>query len=524
MPTDAGVEPGPGWRVAHMTSPRGLSGSNGVRIGPDGGVYVVSAFGSEIARVDPDSGELAIVSPKGDGIVSPDDLAFDSAGTMFVTECMDARVSVREPDGSVRVLADGIRGANGIDVFEDRIFVDEFLPSGRMLEVFRDGRAPRVLAEDLIGANGMSVGPDRHIYAVQVFTGDVIRLPIDGDGPVETFLSGLAAPSSVRFRSDGLMYVSLGGSGEVLTADIRTGETTTLVRTRAGIDNLDVDPAGRVFISYYIDGAVMEALGDDAVRELVPPGLMVPYGLAVVDGDLHVADGFGTARVRGDGPVERLGKITDEGFPGYVRGLGTQDGRCFWTTTDGAVSTFDPIGRTGERLVDGLADPAGVDVLADGTLVVAETAAGRVTAIAAGGSTTVLAEGLGRPVGIAVAAGDAVFVTDQDRGQVLRVAGGAAEVVLDGLDAPQGIAVSGGELFVLEAGSGRVLCAPAGGGEPSVVATGVPVVATSPETLNGLPDMIPGPMHPFADVAADESRVYVGGDATGVVIVLERGA
>jgi hypothetical protein len=59
-----------------------------------------------------------------------------------------------------------------------------------------------------------------------------------------------------------------------------------------------------------------------------------------------------------------------------------------------------------------------------------------------------------------------------------------------------------------------------------VIAEGLPVGTSGGgvrETLNGLPDVIPGPISPFAGVDSDaEGRLYVAGDAAGVVVVLER--
>ena len=46
--------------------------------------------------------------PEGGDIVAPDDLVFDAAGDLYVTEYYDARVSVRGPDGRTRVLRDDV--------------------------------------------------------------------------------------------------------------------------------------------------------------------------------------------------------------------------------------------------------------------------------------------------------------------------------------------------------------------------------------------------------------------------------
>lgn len=116
--TDAGAVPQ--WQVLGRTPARSIAGANGLRLGPDGALSNASAFGNQISRIDPDTGEVSVVSPRGSAIVSPDDLAFDSDGVLYVAECMDARVTALR-DAVYAVVADDVLGANGITVSEDRI-------------------------------------------------------------------------------------------------------------------------------------------------------------------------------------------------------------------------------------------------------------------------------------------------------------------------------------------------------------------------------------------------------------------
>jgi sugar lactone lactonase YvrE len=440
---------------------------------------------------------------------------------MYVSECMDARVTAFQ-DGQTWVVADGLPGVNGIDVFEGRLFVDQFLPEGKLWELSLDGSIRVLLADGLAGPNGMCAAPDGHVYFVQVFTGEVRRVPMDG-GAVETVADGLAAPSSVRLGPDGLIYVSEGGSGEVATIDPSTRAVTTIARARPGIDNLAVDDDGRVFISYYVDGAVYEVIGETDLRELVPPGLLGPYGVAVTPTGVHVADGLAASRLQDNGEPQAASKFTDAGFPGYLRGLGaTRGGPLLATTSEGRVARFDPNAVTSELLVDGLAEPMGVAESAGGAAIVAEAGKGRVVEVHTDGTITVVADGFARPTGVA-SAGEAIFVADEHRGTVERLDADGRATLLDGLSHPHDLCVSDDRLFVVEAGAGRIVVVPLAGGEPEVVATGLPVGTGGGVrgTLNGLPEMIPGPISPFAGLDVGDGALYIGGDADGVVVVLE---
>jgi sugar lactone lactonase YvrE len=516
------------WRVKHVSRGRGLSGANGCRFGPDGALYNASAFGSEVARVDIDTGELTIVSPRGDGIVSPDDLAFDSAGILYVSECMDARVTAFR-DGETWVVEADIPGVNGIAIWEDRIFVDQFFPGGGLFEVFRDDRPRIQLAGDLLGPNGCCVGPDGFIYFALVFPGELRRVPVDG-GEVELVADGLAAPSSCRVGPDHAIYVSQGGAGQITRLDPVTGELQTIYEGRPGIDNFDINPDGRICISYYLDGAICEVVSRTEARELVAPALLAPYGIAVADGAVQVADGFSAARLTDDGRLERAGKITDAGFPGYIRGLAAADRGVYVTNSAGAVGRWSSNGWTeGEVWADGLGEVMGVSALPGSpSVAVAVADHGHVASVSPGGEVETIGEGFERPAGVAAGASGELFVTDEARGTLERLARGRRTVVAEGLNHPQDLAVRDGRVLVVEAGTGRVLSVDPEGGGVDCVASGMPVgdgAGGIRSTLNGLPNAIPGPMPPFAGIDVDEHGVvYVAGDAQGVVVTLEPGA
>ena len=511
---------GDDWHLDFMTPPRGAAGANGLRFGPDGGLYVASAFGSSVTRIDVDTCARTTVCGAADDIVSPDDLTFIGE-TLYVAECMNARVSAWR-DRRAQIVTDFLPGANGIDALGERLFVDQFLPEGKLWEIFPGGGPPRLLAEGLAGPNGLCASPDGFVYFVQVFTGEVMRVPMDG-GEVERVIGGLSAPSSVRLGPGGTIYVSQGGNGEVSVIGPRNREVRRFGHARPGIDSLAVGSDGRVFISYYIDGAVYELGPDNALRELMPPGLLGPYGIAANHAGVFIADGLAAASLGPDGELLPAGKFTDAGFPGYVRGLAAASASdLVVTTSEGRVARYDPASLSSELLVDGLAEPMGVARRADGSFIVAEAGLGRVVSIAVDGSVAAIDTNLDRPIGVAVDGDEQVLISHEARGTVERL-GGSPRVLLDGLDRPHDIAATAGGILVVEAGARRLLRVPLDGGGASTVATNLPIGTDHGlrPTLGGLPEMIPGPISPFSGLAVDSrGRVYVGGDATGVVMAL----
>src|SRR5687768_10543934 len=100
-----------GWSLERLTPASRVFGANGLRTGPDGRIYVAQVTGSQISALDVGTGQLETISAKGGAIVAPDDVAFDPRGDLYVTEVMDARVSVLGGDGRTRVLRDDVPGA-----------------------------------------------------------------------------------------------------------------------------------------------------------------------------------------------------------------------------------------------------------------------------------------------------------------------------------------------------------------------------------------------------------------------------
>lgn len=522
----AGPQAAAGWKISHLSPPSVLFGANGMRFGPDGQLYVVQAFGSQVSAIEPTTGACRTISPVGGPIVAPDDIAFDSHGVMYVTEVMSARVSARTPDGQTRVIADNVPGANGITAYQDRLFMDECRPGGRLFELYPDGRAPRLLAENLALPNALSVGPDQQIYFPQIAAGEIWRVPLSGGTP-QRFMSGLAVPTAVKFDQNGVLTTTQAGNGEIAKIDIQSGKKTIIGKVRPGIDNFAIDANNRLFISHFIDGGVAEILNDGQERVLVPGGLLGPLGLALGDdGALYAGDGMSLAAIASDGRRYRSGMLLDEGFPGFVRGVAAGPGGALYLTTSaGTVASYHPNTRATQTFATGLHELLGVACAPDGSCLVAEAGEGRLLKINAKGEVTVLASGLGRPAGVVVAENGVCYVSEESTGRVSQINGGRT-TVLDGLQKPQGLALSGDQLFVLDTGGKELLALSLSTKQRQTLAANLPVGAPpgiTPKPLLGVPDLVPGPLSPFAGlVVAGDGSVYISGDGEGSVLSLKK--
>lgn len=186
---------GEGWRVERLTPPRRLFGANGLRTGPDGRIYVAQVPGSQVSAIDPDSGAITTISPMGGAIVAPDDLVFDEAGNMYLTEITEGRVTMLAPDGTTRVIR-----------------------------------------EDVPMANAFEVGPDGMLYFPVMGTNQIWRVNLAGGAP-EVVAGDLGVPDSVKFDSKGRIVSTQVASGQVLRIDPASDAREVLAQLEPGLDN-----------------------------------------------------------------------------------------------------------------------------------------------------------------------------------------------------------------------------------------------------------------------------------------------
>jgi sugar lactone lactonase YvrE len=512
----------PGWTLETRVAPAALIGANGMRWGPDGRLYVAQAFGGQVSAVDVASGVAEVISPANGSIIAPDDLAFDSHGTMFATEVMSSRVSALRPDGKVDVIAADVPVANGITVHGDRIFMSEFNPDGRILELFADGATPRVIASGMMMPNALCLGPDDYLYFPLVPLGEVWRVPVFG-GTAERVAGDFNIPTAVKFDTKGRLFIVESGTGAIIQFDLASGKKTEFARVAFGIDNFEFAPDGRMFVSHFTDGGVVEIAPDGSTRQAVRGGMLGPFGLAVGgDGTLIAADGMSLALVSADGNINRPSMLLQHGFPGYVRGVAVAaDGTYVTSNSAGMVARY----RAGEEaapLLEGLDRAMGVALAANGNVIVCEAGAGRVLGIGAGGETRVLASGLSSPTGVCCNADGSVIVSEAGAGRIVHIKDGHVATMLDGLVEPHGVTASGGAVYALDRGTGALHRIASGTSE--IVATNLPVGASSGMKVNALPGidlLMPGPLSPFSDIAAlADGSIAVGGDADGSVIMV----
>jgi sugar lactone lactonase YvrE len=485
-------------------------------------VYVAQVTGSQISALDLAGGDVEAISPKGSDIIAPDDVAFDSHGNLYATEVMDGRVSVRDASGAARVLRDDLPCANGITVYQDRLFINECRDGGRLMELDRATGASRILLEDLPSPNAMEVGPDGMLYYPLMTANEIWRVNPDGGEP-QRVTGDLGVPDAVKFDSHGFLVSTQVASGQVLRIDPRSGDKTLLAQLNPGLDNLTF-VGDRLFVSNFT-GEITEILAGGETRTALPGGLNWPLDLVVGDdGRLYVADGTYFYAVGDDGTLNTVGMLFTPGYPGFLRGLAPAGPGVFVVATSGGqVARYRPGDGETDYLADGFDQLYGVAIGPGDSIVFAELGTGSVHALRSG-NVELLASGLQDPVGVAFGPEGIPLVAESGAGRVVRLAG-STETLVDGLQRPQGIHVSDGYLYIVDAGAKEVVAVDLANGERSTIASGLPVgppPGVNPKPLRGMPPFS-GPQGPFAGITSGrDGTLYFSADGDGSVLALRR--
>jgi sugar lactone lactonase YvrE len=321
---------------------------NAFDFGPDGLLYG-PIYQEKILRIDVDSGPPPlwwedIIDPFASAAVK-----FNSEGRLFALN-VEQVVEIDPATGDFEVVAPHV--GPGLDnlAFDSRgrIYVSSFL-DGSISTILPSGNARTISKGGMIAPGGVAVLPHRRggpaVVVADTFSFRKFHARTGRPGPVEEVFgtAGTVAPYGDDILSTAWFNSAI---------EIRDGETLELIAGPYPF-NLPLNA-----IAFQGDVAVAELGSGSVVRgdhTTIASGLYVPTGLAATESDLWVADwasGF-------------VFQIVDDGSP-----------------------VFTPV-------ASGLVQPEGLAVNTDGSLLVVESGAGRLTRIDLDtGEITVIVEGL----------------------------------------------------------------------------------------------------------------------------------
>ncbi len=528
----------PGFCAQYIVRPNHIQMANGLAVDRNGNLLIDRVLRNSIVKLDLFSRELTEIAgdsdPFAQQLQGPDDMAFDGAGNLYVTEFLGRQVARIGADGS-RIhlpgfVTDGFTAPNGIAFRGDRLFVSDltFDPHrpGGIWEVDPKGIAQPhpVVFQQLNAPEAFAFGGDGYAYVPEFYAGNVAVVDVDAGQVVRRIhVGGILA--AVKFDHHGRMVVLQADTGRVLRG--APDALDEIAHGAPGLDNVAILPNDWLIVSNYLRGNVYFV--DEWHGELLAlthqGHLNFPVSLAASDdGGLWAANFSSVAKVH-DGKVDHVAQL-------FLGGLAPDQPTLF---TPGVVDVgssiiysdaLPPIDQRLSRLTDGgqrtafargFALPTHLRKGPDGTLLVVDQVIGMLAEVTGDGSVIPQAFGLASPAGLAYDAGtNTAYVSESAAGRIhaFNLGDHGESFPATGLTDPEGVALDGhGGLLVVEGDAGRLTRIGADGSR-ATVATGLPTRAVGPSVIPGF--------NLSSDVLVrDGGGIVVSGDADGSLIALQ---
>jgi sugar lactone lactonase YvrE len=436
-----------------------IHGANGIYFGPDGKLYIASAGGNEIIKMDPNSGRIL------DRInaATPDDLTFGPDGLLYYTAIVSGEVHKIAPDGTTITIATVPPGVNPITFSSDgRLFVAlDFFGSAGLYELDPNGaQLPKLILGgwDVYNLNAFDFGPDGCLYG-PIYSQKVVKIDVNAKTMVD-ILTGIA-PSAVKFDTLGRLYTNDNNTGRVLRYNFGDWENGRVLATVPySMDNLAIDSRNQVYVSGDADGYIAKILPHGKYIMLSPGGMINPNGVAVlprVDGgeSVYVADEWSLREFDGrtgkEHSVAKAG-IVSAGLTPFLGAL-APDGSNLIVSAPYmyVIQEYDPVGQQVlSSSIDGNMPLAAIRF--GNSLVASELMTGQVMNLS---STEVLGQ-FYVPYGLATN-GTELWVADYAAGTVSKILPNQ-QTIAWGLSGPTGLAYypPDGSLLVVEATAGKL--------------------------------------------------------------------
>lgn len=338
---------------------------NGFDFGPDGLLYAPRPFSAQVGRIDVDAASPTFeVLAEGSVWGS---VEFDSQGRLYASSPVTGEIALVDTETGEVTVIDTLGWSTDNMAFDaqDRLYASNG-NDGSVMQVLPEARELSgpgcIMPAGIAAAGRMSDGADR------LYVADFWSLPeINGaSGAIESIdlnshLGGtVTAPSSVAADGEDVIVTSWFSNVVQVWDPVNDVEIASWTDFAAPVNAIRF---GEDLVVAELGTGSIIRQSPDGSRSAIAEGLQAPTGLVATDDDLWASD--------------------------WATGIVWQ------IVTDGEPSMTE--------VASGLANPEGIAIEEDGSLLVVESGIGRLTRILPSGETVTLADGL--PLGIPAPAG-----------------------------------------------------------------------------------------------------------------------
>ncbi|MBV9396869.1 MAG: hypothetical protein JO062_02750 [Bryobacterales bacterium] len=266
-----------------------LNHPSGVAMDSSGSIYIADRDNHRVRRVAPDGtittiAGMGVAGNAGDGglatsaqLNSPNSVAVDSAGNLYIADTGNSRVRVVTPDGHIRAatLLGLVSPVYAIPDNHESIYISD-AAQGKILKAGPNG-VPATVLQGLKAPHGLAFDAQGGLYFTEAGAARVRRLAADGS------LTDVApgvwnTPRGIGIDATGRIYVADAGLQQVLRIEA-SGQATPVAGTGVAGLSGDGGPAATAQLSYPWDVAVtpngaiaIADLDNSRIRELaIPP-------------------------------------------------------------------------------------------------------------------------------------------------------------------------------------------------------------------------------------------------------------
>jgi len=473
---EAGEQQGGGGEAAAAVvfvegSPLG-GGSNGLRFDGDNNLYVCQSLGQAISKIDPETGDvLDRLTYEEDGVGFPDDVAVVGPnGTVFWSDIVFGTV-FSSSDGPLYEprsypFANPVTASDdGTRLFFSRCF-DFANPTGTGVyeRNLLTGETRTVLdGVPVCASNGMAFR-DEALYTPRLLEGRIVKIDLANNDTVTDVATNMTYPNAVKFDSRGRLHSLDTGTGQLVRIDM---DDPDLANNRdvvaqfgtTGQDNFDFDRDDRIYVSSATTALVAEVLNVSEFRTVVPGGMSVPGGVAVLSGTLYTVqpNAMYGYDLRTGGQVLLFEAVLGLGYPLATSVVAYGDDLVLLSYAFGTLTVWDVKAQSAKLNLHDFSSPVDVHPHGGGLLVV-DMADGSVWQATGSGLTE-------RKLLLTVEGGrflagneDDVYLSTASGEVVQIVADGIVvdppNVVSSGHASPEGIALLPGSDFLLVVSAG----------------------------------------------------------------------